>query len=283
MDRDIWIGVGCFIAFVVVLALLMGGPILQSRTITENAVKLPLLAIVGIMALLASIAIVSVTFSLAGLSDKSQALGLPEGSVRAVIALSLIVLFAITSVFLHSSLSERGLQRTAALSKADADAFAARLRSDELVGTEPSGADRAVVVYRLGTQASEDFAKQVFTLIGTLMTAVASFYFAARTVNAVQQQNAAAASPIITGVSPATGAAGSTVSVDVAGSGLQLARSVRLVQGATAIEASDVMSNDAVAKATFTLDPGTPTGAYDVVVTTTDGTAALKARAFTVT
>jgi hypothetical protein len=28
------------------------------------------------------------------------------------------------------------------------------------------------------SQASEDFAKQLFTLIGTLMTVVASFYFA---------------------------------------------------------------------------------------------------------
>jgi hypothetical protein len=35
-----------------------------------------------------------------------------------------------------------------------------------------------IVVYRLGSQASEDFAKQLFTLIGTLMTVVASFYFA---------------------------------------------------------------------------------------------------------
>jgi len=120
--------------------------------------------------LLASLAIVSVTFSLADLSDKSQALGLPEGLVRAVIALSLIVLFAITSVFLHSSLAARGVQRTPSLTKQEAASFATKLRADELVGTEPSPDDKtAVVVYRLGSQAAEDFAKQVFTLIGTLM------------------------------------------------------------------------------------------------------------------
>lgn len=112
----------------------------------------------------------SVTFSLADLSDKSQALGLPEGLVRAVIALSLIVLFAITSVFLHSSLAARGVQRTPSLTKQEAASFATKLRADELVGTEPSPDDKtAVVVYRLGSQAAEDFAKQVFTLIGTLM------------------------------------------------------------------------------------------------------------------
>src|SRR5437016_791469 len=125
MNRDIWIGIGCFFAFIIVLTILMGGPILQSRFIVDTAIKLPLLAIVGIMALLASIAIVSVTFSLADLSDKNQALGLPEGSVRAVIALSLIVLFAIISVFLHSSLVARGVQRTPGMTKQEAAIFAA--------------------------------------------------------------------------------------------------------------------------------------------------------------
>jgi len=50
MNRDIWIGIGCFVAFIIVLMLLMGGPILQSRLITDMTIKLPLLAIVGIMA-----------------------------------------------------------------------------------------------------------------------------------------------------------------------------------------------------------------------------------------
>jgi len=92
----------------------------------------------------------------------------------------LIVLFAITSIFFHSSLGSRGLQRTEWLTEAQATDFKSKLRSDELVSVIPTGnADRpSVVVYRLGTQAAEDFAKQVFTLIGTLMTAVASFYFA---------------------------------------------------------------------------------------------------------
>ena len=59
------------------------------------------------MALLATLALVAVTFSVAGLSDPSQALGLPEGSVRAAIALSLIVIFSITAIFFYSSRSSR--------------------------------------------------------------------------------------------------------------------------------------------------------------------------------
>src|SRR5712692_6279451 len=69
-----------------------------------NEVKLPIIAIAGVLLLLGALAVVSVAFSLFELSDKTQALGLPEGSIRAVIALSLIVLFAIFSVYLYSSL-----------------------------------------------------------------------------------------------------------------------------------------------------------------------------------
>jgi hypothetical protein len=70
----------------------------------SNEVRLPVLAIAGVFLLLGALALVSVAFSLFELSDKTQALGLPEGSIRAVIALSLIVLFAILSVYLYASL-----------------------------------------------------------------------------------------------------------------------------------------------------------------------------------
>ena len=48
---------------------------------------------------------VSVAVGHFGLSDKSQALALPEGSIRAVIALSLVIIFAILTVFLYGTLA----------------------------------------------------------------------------------------------------------------------------------------------------------------------------------
>ena len=139
------------------------------------------MAITGVMALLVSLALVSLTFSLAGLSDRGEALGLPRGSVRAVISLSLIVLFAITSFAFQSSFAG-GVQKTEALTEGEAAALRANLHGDELVATLPSGdAQRpTVVVYRTGSRTAEDFARQVFTIVGTLMTAVASFYFGSR-------------------------------------------------------------------------------------------------------
>ena len=67
---------------------------------TEEMIRLPILAIVGVMALLFCMAVISVAFAALNLSDKTQALALPEGSVRAVIALCLIVLFAIMTIFM---------------------------------------------------------------------------------------------------------------------------------------------------------------------------------------
>ena len=70
-------------------------------------VLLPILAIAGILALLDALALVSIAFAAFGLDDKTKALALPEGSVRAVIALSLVVLFAKScSIFLYASLSQ---------------------------------------------------------------------------------------------------------------------------------------------------------------------------------
>ena len=54
--------------------------------------SLPLLAIGGVVVLILMLTAVAMIFSVIGLTNKDQAMGLPEGSIRAVIALSLIVL-----------------------------------------------------------------------------------------------------------------------------------------------------------------------------------------------
>ena len=51
---------------------------------------LPTLALGGVLVLLAALLIFTTLMNVVGLSDKTQALGLPEGSVRAIIATSAI-------------------------------------------------------------------------------------------------------------------------------------------------------------------------------------------------
>lgn len=64
-------------------------------------VILPVLASVSAIGLLISLAFLAISFSVLELADRTQALGLPEGSVRALISLLLIMLFVITTIFLY--------------------------------------------------------------------------------------------------------------------------------------------------------------------------------------
>ncbi|MBV9109644.1 MAG: hypothetical protein JO306_09590, partial [Gemmatimonadetes bacterium] len=112
----------------------------------EDAVRLPMLIVVALVALLAAIAFVVIAFGVFRLVNGTQALGLPAGSVQAIIALSLILLFATMTVFL------------------------------------------VVVINKNNTStAAVDITKQVLTILGTLVTAVSSFYFGSRsTTDAVR-------------------------------------------------------------------------------------------------
>lgn len=161
----------------------------------EPTVGLPILAIFGIMILFGALALVSTLFARLGLADSSQALALPEGSIRAAIALSLIVLFAIISIMLNQSASP--IYVIPGLGSAERDAIvkdasthvvavasecrpAGAKNPTSLEGCAPGDVRYAVHVGRLPSQASTDLAKQLLILIGTLMTSVVSFYFGSR-------------------------------------------------------------------------------------------------------
>jgi uncharacterized membrane protein len=65
---------------------------------------LPVTLIAVVTGLICALTVVSVILAALNLSDRTQALGLPEGSVRALIALSLIFIFAILAIFLYKGL-----------------------------------------------------------------------------------------------------------------------------------------------------------------------------------
>jgi hypothetical protein len=182
----------------------------------------PILAIFGIMMLLGALALVSTLFSRLQLSAPHEALALPPGSIRATIALSLIVLFALLSVMLYQSLSGsdpviiKGLSEAAklqlatdpsnelrvtpvacpaAMTGAAPDASgagaAAPAASANAAGAPPDPCSNGALfkydiqIGHATTGPAVDFAKQLLTLIGTLMTSVVSFYFAAKSSEAV--------------------------------------------------------------------------------------------------
>jgi hypothetical protein len=154
-------------------------------------IALPVLAISGVVLLLGTLSIVSIAFTLFGIEDPKQALGLPEGSIRAVIALSLVVLFGIFSVYLYGNMARPGVDTVQGLSADDARNFVANLPKGQLmadVSKDVFGADNkktgevhTVYFKNSSSPESVDFAKQLLTLIGTLVTALVSFYFGSKT------------------------------------------------------------------------------------------------------
>ena len=92
-------------------------------------------------------------------------------------------------------------------------------------------------------------------------------------------------SPQITDISPKTVTLGSTlitVPVQISGTDLQLANSVKITQDTREVPVSNVTSSDRTISCTLTLDPSLPKGMCDVTVTNSDGAVAKLARAFTI-
>jgi hypothetical protein len=62
--------------------------------------QVPLLAISGFLGVFACVALLVLAFKAMGLEDRTQALGMPEGSVRALIAIFLIATLGMAALFL---------------------------------------------------------------------------------------------------------------------------------------------------------------------------------------
>jgi hypothetical protein len=244
---------------------------------------LPLIVIIGVVVLLLTLALVAVTFSILDMQDRAQPLALPEGSVRAVIALMLLLVFAIAAIFLYSNVAASGRLRIA--ENQTAAALAEMKKHVTVVFTLPpepapgapapaagTPAPTYMVYYREpGSPAGDDIAKQLIVLLGTLVTAVASFYFGSSSVSsardAAERALRGVAGPNATGANPnAVTANGTSQSLAVTGANLQNVNSAKLVNGATTVSANSVKASPTNVACSFTVPPGTPPGAYNLEV-----------------
>lgn len=153
---------------------------------------------IGMLVIFGSaLALIAVVFKWLGLAVADEAFGLPAGSLRSLLAVGVMVLFA---VFGLQALSGDGPQvKTAAQPLATVvvpgDAAAARAEIERYgkanllaVATPASGAAgtelRLYPVLQETPPASVEMQKQIITALITLLTSVVSFYFGSRTVEA---------------------------------------------------------------------------------------------------
>ena len=272
---------------------------------THAGVGLPILAIFGIMMLFGALSLVASVFVKLNLSDKTQPLALPEGSIRAVIAMALIVLFAIIAIMLYTSLSEPypipnltlstrdnvltemknrviAIQSEPCTPQPPVDAASKPLKST-LYSSDSHCKDenkRFTVILRVPPgQETTDLAKQLLILIGTLMTSLTSFYFASRTgVN--QPQPPAEPSGSVKNMTPnpalvspkvITFKDGVAFSILIGGTSMENVKEVSLKQGESIVKATKTAVGKDGIDCTFVAEAGTPEGVWQPVVTALSG------------
>ena len=119
----------------------------------------------------------------------AEALGMPEGSIRALIAMSLILIFAIIGIQVFAAGSAGIELMSTGLTQVQIDALRADgaiVVSQNLltpVPAPPAAALYDVTTRQVMTQEAHDFGLQLMTTVSTLVVAVAGFYFGSRAVS----------------------------------------------------------------------------------------------------
>jgi len=296
-------GTGVFLGLVSLLVLFGAGLgslvwYTGSKEMLRGEMVPALLVIVGVIGLLLLFIGAGIAYQHIGLADHTQAFGLPEGSIRAVIATMALLLFGIVPLFLYASLSASPICNYPGRTRLEAIDLKNGLK-ENFISTSPSLLDAPPVpatpanvnidktqytVFYHGAPpaAAADLAKQFFTALATLVAAMSSFFFGSAVATSAAKAGAnvaaAAASPTpslqnMTPSSvqrPAPGSPPHDETFKLLGNGLDLITTVELVQGTTVIRATNVTSNPMMAQFTVPVDSNTPLNAWTVIVTSSD-------------
>jgi hypothetical protein len=227
---------GWYISTAFLLVVLIFGAVVFALFSNGGNVEivLGLTVIAGASALVLVLFILAAGFTAMKMNDPQQALGLPDGSIRAMIALMLIIIWIIMSVFLL-----------------------------DVVNGAKAGSDTA----RL--------AQQLVTTIGTLVVAVAAFYFGSRSVESATQALAAGAGqkpqPVIEHIDPKQYELGKDCTLTITGRNFRRP-TVKLVRATPpGQEAREIvtkgspLSNDTTISCTMTLGAAADPKAADLV------------------
>jgi hypothetical protein len=144
------------ITILFILAAICGFLIFSTQRSNANTeIVIGMILVLGVSVLLLLLFLIAVGFNALNLSDPGEALGLPQGSIRALIALLLILVWVIVSIFLFT-----GIIPLDSIKNADA--------------------------VKLG--------QQFYTTMSTLVVAISAFYFGSNSIRSGQNKQAPNAS-----------------------------------------------------------------------------------------
>jgi hypothetical protein len=280
----LWAKNNLWVLLLVVLIILFAVLIwfIRGLDIYTPEVILSILLVIGVIALILTLCCATIIIHLLGLSDPTNSMGLPKGSVRAVIALSLILIFMLSSVYLYSQVDSHGggsIYNLTNITQAQLDAIPV----EEIAFIQQAGTVNNETIFNVGRMveleangASVDIAKQIITTVSTLVVAVAGFYFGS---NAVAGAVAAAGGvpaisvPVIRSIKPDKGEREKDIPLKVFGKNLELAEKVKLVRGSVEIASTDVTSSPTMVKCRLNIPDDSeayPAGKWSVVVINSD-------------
>ncbi|HEX8167208.1 MAG TPA: hypothetical protein VF601_15675 [Beijerinckiaceae bacterium] len=183
------------------------------------------LLLVGIAAFIGIMNMLSFSASWLDIKDTRQPFGLPEGTVRAILTIAFIVLVGVFASFLLTRTSERepfgkAIEVRKGLGAPEAQALEQRLSAQGLVvlvpvpaptpaaGSAPPAPTFDVQLYpRRDYGISDDIAKQVLTMLSTILAAMIGFYFGARPADAAADATKKTAAEVVAKTAAAAEAA----------------------------------------------------------------------------
>lgn len=272
---------------VVLLVIIIAASLYFLKSTGVSAVVgLPMLAVGAVALLLILMGGMSVLYASYNIHDKTQALALPEGSIRAVIALMLIVLFAVLSIYLFGSLSDGRVVELGTVSAAERASLESLYKADGVISVQlDEKGDKFRVWLKQGaSDAGTDFAKQLLVLVGTLVTSISSFYFGAKASSPSNQSPETQERPAIEKLQPSSVQRGSGgVGFTATGRELQRIKTVKLVNGQRELEAVGLAVSPTQMNFTAVIPVGTDAGKWDLKLIDGGGNAYLQSAALEVT
>lgn len=194
----LWIGLVAFVAIAVLCTMNIWH--LVSGSNGNQALILTSVMMVGLALVTALMIVLLIFFKATGNDDKSQALALPSGSIRALLAFALVLMFVTLGVHLYEGVANNGAAVTkTGLTQPQVDALKAQF---SLVFTspaagQPQGSNLFDVTYYPGrSKEADDLAKQMFTQLATVFVTVIGFYFGSSTASAGVNTGVAAAGSV---------------------------------------------------------------------------------------
>jgi hypothetical protein len=282
-----WPGIGMGVILLILAFLIFGVPGWLTPYQVAIEIQMGLVIVIAVGALIILLYLMASGFSGLGLANSQYALGLPEGSIRALIALFMILIFLIGSIYLFRSVSGQPGGTLQNLTLAQVAAF-----GDRVVNIQPnatiSGNYDVNLITNI-TDTGQKVALQLVTVLATLVAAVSSFYFGSAVATSAQRSadnTQTDTSLRIASIIP-RGADASKGIIDAAilGNGFVDKTKVKLVHsGETDIEATDVQIVNPLTSITCKFNlTGKTKAKWDVIIQTPDGKTIGNSEAFDIT